>query len=67
MKNNFMKLFGIMIAIITIFAIALGVYLMCNGIWIEGIAIIIVTLFLESLIVYKSNERQSKNNKNSLE
>lgn len=62
-----MKLFGIMIAIIAIFAIALGVYLIYNGIWIEGIAIIIVTLFLESLIVYKSNERQSKNNKNNLE
>ena len=58
-----MKLFGIMIAI---FAIALGVYLIYNGIWIEGIAIIIVTLFLESLIVYKSNERHNKN-KDSVE
>lgn len=67
MKNNFMKLFGIMITIIAIFAIVLGIYLIYNGIWIEGVAIIIVTLFLESLIVYKSNERQSKNNKNSLE
>lgn len=66
MKNNFMKLFGIMIAIIAIFAIALGVYLIYNGIWIEGIAIIIVTLFLESLIVYKSNERHNKN-KDSVE
>lgn len=61
-----MKLFGIMIAIIAIFAIALGVYLIYNGIWIEGIAIIIVTLFLESLIVYKSNERHNKN-KDSVE
>lgn len=66
MKNNFMKLFGIMIAIIAIFAIVLGVYLIYNGIWIEGIAIIIVTLFLESLIVYKSNERYNKN-KDSVE
>ena len=61
-----MKLFGIMIAIIAIFAIVLGVYLIYNGIWIEGIAIIIVTLFLESLIVYKSNERHNKN-KDSVE
>ena len=66
MKNNFMKLLGIMIAIIAIFAIVLGVYLIYNGIWIEGIAIIIVTLFLESLIVYKSNERYNKN-KDSVE
>lgn len=61
-----MKLFGIMIAIIAIFAIALGIYLMCNGIWIEGIAIIVVTLFLEGLIICKSNERHNKN-KDSVE